>query len=209
MARGGDRLMAPTKHDLRSEATRRQLVTAARTLFGARGYAAVGTEEIVRAAGVTRGALYHQFRDKTDLFAAVAEEVEAEIAERIAAGAAGAGPVEALRAGARLFLDACAEPEVERIILLDAPAVLGWEAWRDLAGRYGLGLVQLALQSAMDAGAVVQQPVVPLAHVLIGALDECALYIARAEDPAAAREQCAAIFDRILRGITLAPDRYQ
>jgi AcrR family transcriptional regulator len=196
--------MTPTKHDLRSEATRRQLVTAARALFGARGYAAVGTEEIVRAAGVTRGALYHQFRDKADLFAAVAEEVEAEIAGRIAAGAAeaAADPVDALRAGARLFLDACAEPEVERIILLDAPAVLGWEAWRDLAGRYGLGLVQLALQSAMDAGAIVPQPVAPLAHVLIGALDECALYIARADDPQAAREQCTAIFDRILRSMT-------
>jgi AcrR family transcriptional regulator len=196
--------MARTKHDLRSEATRRQLVTAARALFGARGYAAVGTEEIVRAAGVTRGALYHQFRDKADLFAAVAEEVEAEIAERIAAGAAGAAadPVEALRAGARLFLDACAEPAVERIILLDAPAVLGWEAWRDLAGRYGLGLVQLGLQSAMDAGAIAPQPVVPLAHVLIGALDECALYIAQSENPAEAREQCAAIFDRILHSIT-------
>ena len=195
--------MARTKHDLRSEATRRQLVTTARTLFGGRGYAGVGTEEIVRAAGVTRGALYHQFRDKADLFAAVAEQVEAEIAERIAAAAgAAADPLDALRMGAQLFLDACAEPEVERIILLDAPAVLGWQAWRDLAGRYGLGLVQLALQSAMDAGAIVQQPVVPLAHVLIGALDECALYIARAEDPAAAREQCAAIFDRILRSIT-------
>lgn len=196
--------MARTKHDLRSEATRRQLVTAARALFGARGYADVGTEEIVRAAGVTRGALYHQFRDKADLFAAVAEQVEAEITNRIAAGAAGAAadPMDALRAGARLFLDACAEPEVERIILLDAPSVLGWEAWRDLAGRYGLGLVQLALQAAMDAGAIVPQPVVPLAHVLIGALDECALYIAQDKDPAAAREQCAAIFDRILRGIT-------
>ncbi len=196
--------MARTKHDLRSEATRQQLVTAARALFGARGYAGVGTEEIVRAAGVTRGALYHQFRDKADLFAAVAEEVEAEIAERIAAGAAGAAddPVGALRAGAQLFLDACAEPEVERIILLDAPAVLGWEAWRDLAGRYGLGLVQLALQSAMDAGAIVPQPVVPLAHVLVGALDECALYVARAEDPPTARQECAAIFDRILRSIT-------
>jgi AcrR family transcriptional regulator len=196
--------MARTKHDLRSEATRRQLVTAARALFGARGFADVGTEEIVRAAGVTRGALYHQFRDKADLFAAVAEQVEAEITNRIAAGAAGAAadPMDALRAGARLFLDACAEPEVERIILLDAPSVLGWQAWRDLAARYGLGLVQLALQSAMDAGAIVPQPVVPLAHVLIGALDECALYIAQAEDPAAAREQCAAIFDRILRGIT-------
>jgi AcrR family transcriptional regulator len=215
--------MTRTKHDLRSEATRQRLVTVARALFGARGYASVGTEEIVRAAGVTRGALYHQFRDKADLFAAVAEEVEAEIAGRIAAAAAegaagtagsastagGAGttgaaadPVGALRAGARLFLDACAEPEVERIILLDAPAVLGWEAWRDLAGRYGLGLVQLALQSAMDAGAIVPQPVVPLAHALIGALDECALYIAGADDPPAARRQCAAIFDQILRGLT-------
>jgi len=197
--------MARTKHDLRSEATRRQLVSAARALFGANGYAGVGTEEIVQAAGVTRGALYHQFRDKADLFAAVAEEVEAEIAGRIAAGAAEAAaddPVGALRIGARLFLDACAEPEVERIILLDAPAVLGWEAWRDLAGRYGLGLVQVALQTAMDAGAIVAQPVVPLAHVLVGALDECALYIAGAEDPAAAREQCVAIFDRILRSIT-------
>ena len=196
--------MTRTKHDLRSEATRRRLVTASRALFGARGFAEVGTEEIVRAAGVTRGALYHQFRDKADLFAAVAEEVEAEIAERIA-GAAGAeaaaDPVGALRSGARLFLDACAAPEVERIILLDAPAVLGWQAWRDPAGRYGLGLVQFGLQSAIEAGAIVSQPVAPLAHVLIGALNESALYVARAEDPAAAREQCVAIIDRILHGL--------
>jgi len=199
--------MTRTKHDLRSEATRQRLVAAARELFGARGYAGVGTEEIVRAAGVSRGALYHQFRDKADLFAAVAEQIEAEIAGRIAADASGAAadPAAALRIGARLFLDACAEPDVERIILLDAPAVLGWEAWRDLAGRYGLGLIQLALQTAMDAGAIVPQPVIPLAHVLIGALNECALYVARAEDPPAAREQCAAIFDRILRGITPGP----
>jgi len=196
--------MTRTKHDLRSEATRQRLVAAARELFGARGYAGVGTEEIVRAAGVSRGALYHQFRDKADLFAAVAEQIEAEIAGRIAADASGAAadPAAALRIGARLFLDACAEPDVERIILLDAPAVLGWEAWRDLAGRYGLGLVQLALQTAMDAGAILPQPVAPLAHVLIGAINECALYVARAEDPPAAREQCAAIFDRILRSIT-------
>src|SRR4026207_227550 len=99
-----------------SEATRARLLAAARGLFAARGYAHVGTEEIVRAAGVTRGALYHQFRDKADLFAAVAEEVEAEIAKRIAsATGVEADPVDALRSGARLFLDACAEPEVERI----------------------------------------------------------------------------------------------
>jgi AcrR family transcriptional regulator len=196
------RRMTRTKHDLRSEATRRRLVTAARTLFGARGFADVGTEEVVRAAGVTRGALYHQFRDKADLFAAVAEEVEAEIAERIASTTGvEAEPVDALRTGARLFLDACAAPEVERIILLDAPAVLGWEAWRDLTDRYGLGLVQFGLQSAIEAGAIVPQPVAPLAHVLIGALNESALYVARAEDPVAAREQCVAIIDRILHGL--------
>ena len=196
--------MTRTKHDLRSEATRQRLVAAARELFGARGYAGVGTEEIVRAAGVSRGALYHQFRDKADLFAAVAEQIEAEIAGRIAAdaSAAAADPAGALRIGARLFLDACAEPDVEQDDPLDAPAILGWEAWRDLAGRYGLGLIQLALQTAMDAGAIVPQPVIPLAHVLIGALNECALYVARAEDPPTAREQCAAIFDRILRSIT-------
>jgi len=196
--------MNRTRHDVRSQQTRQQLVTAARALFGARGYADVGTEEIVRAAGVTRGALYHQFRDKADLFAAVAEELESEIAGRIAVGVAdlATDPLQTLRTGARLFLDACAEPQVERIILLDAPAVLGWQVWRDMAARYGLGLVQLALQSAMDAGAIIPQPVVPLAHVLVGALDECALYIARADDPAAARQQCAAIFDGILCGFT-------
>jgi len=195
--------MAKSKHDLRSEATRQALVRAARGLFGARGYAEVGTEEIVRAAGVTRGALYHQFRDKADLFAAVAEEVEDEIAGLIAAGAAAEStePIDVLRAGARLFLEVCAEPEVERIILLDAPAVLGWEAWRDLYARYGFGLVQVALQSAMNSGAIVRQPVTPLAHALIGALDECALYVARAEDPATARQECAAIVDQILRGL--------
>ena len=195
--------MTKSKHDLRSEATRRMLVTAARTLFGERGYASVGTEEIVRAAGVTRGALYHQFRDKADLFAAVAEQVEAEIVNRVAEGAvAAADPVEELSTGMRLFLDACADPAVVRIILLDAPAVLGWEAWRDLAARYGLGLAQAALQAAIEAGAIIPQPVVPLAHVLIGALDECALYVARAEEPDVARQECTAILDRILLSIT-------
>ena len=197
-----------TKQDLRSEATRRRLVAAARTLFAERGYPGVGTEEIVQAAGVTRGALYHQFRDKADLFAAVAETVQAEIAHQITAGAQADGasdPMTALHAGVRRFLEACADPAVERILLLDGPAVLGWQAWRDLADRYGLGLLQHALQAAIDAGAITPQPVAPLAHVLIGALDECALYIARAPDPAAAREQCAAILQRLLRGLTPDP----
>lgn len=194
-----------TKQDLRSEATRQRLVAAARVLFAERGYAGVGTEEIVQAAGVTRGALYHQYRDKAALFAAVAETVQAEIAQRITVGAQTDGPtdpVTALHAGVRRFLEVCADPAVERIILIDAPAVLGWRTWRDLADRYGLGLLEHALQAAIDAGAITPQPVVPLAHVLIGALDECALYVARAEDPAAARQECTSILQQLLDGLT-------
>jgi AcrR family transcriptional regulator len=193
------------KQDLRSEATRHRLVAAARAMFAERGYAGVGTEEIVQAAGVTRGALYHQFRDKADLFAAVAETAQAEVAHRITSGAETDGPADpmtALYAGVRRFLEACADPAVERILLLDGPAVLGWQAWRDLAERYGLGLLQHGLQAAMDARAITPQPVVPLAHVLIGALDECALYVARATDPAAARRQCIAILQQLIGGLT-------
>jgi hypothetical protein len=164
-----------------------------------------GTEEIVRAAGVRRGAPVPPVPRQGRPFRCRGRGGRGEIAGRIAEGAAGAAdPVGAVRVGAQLFLEACAEPEVERIILPGAPAVLGWQAWRYLAGCYGLGLIQLALPSATDAGAIVPQPVVPLAHVLIGALGECVLCAARAGDPAAAREECAAIFDRILRSI--APD---
>jgi len=104
-----------TKQDLRSAATRRRLITAARSLFADRGYAGVATEEIVQAAGVTRGALYHQFRDKADLFAAVAETIQAEIAQRITVGAQADGltdPMATLHAGMRRFLEACADPLV-------------------------------------------------------------------------------------------------
>jgi AcrR family transcriptional regulator len=200
--------VAKNKQNLRSEATRQRLVAAARTMFAESGYAGVGTEQIVQAAGVTRGALYHQFRDKADLFAAVAETVQAEVAHQITSGAQTDGPVDpmtALHAGVRRFLEACADPAVERILLLDGPAVLGWQAWRDLSDSYGLGLLQHGLQAAMDGGAISPQPVVPLAHVLIGALDECALYVARAADPAAARQQCTAILQQLLDGLRPHP----
>jgi AcrR family transcriptional regulator len=197
-----------TKQDLRSEATRQRLVAAARALFAERGYAGVGTEEIVQAAGVTRGALYHQFRDKAALFASVAETIHAEIAHQITAGAQADGltdPMATLHAGMRRFLEACADPAVERTLLLDGPAVLGWQAWRDLADRYGLGLLQYALQTAIDAEAITPQPVVPLAQVLLGALVEGALYVVRAQDPAAARQECTAILRQLLDGLTPHP----
>jgi AcrR family transcriptional regulator len=190
-----------TKHAARSEATRAALVAAARPLFAERGFAGVGTEEIVRAAGVTRGALYHQFADKRELFAAVFEQVEAEVTQRTARAAVASGaadPLAVLRVGAAAWLDACSEPEVQRIVLLDGPAVLGWDAWREIGMRYGLGLVENELREAIDAGVLEPQPTRALAHVLMGAIDEAALYVATAEDQAAARAEAGAVLDRLL-----------
>ena len=191
----------------RSEATRDALIAAARVLFAERGYAAVGTEEIVRAAGVTRGALYHHFDGKRDLFEAVYERIEIELAQRIAAGALSAGatePLEAMRAGAEMFLRAATEPEAQRIVLLDGPSVLGWDRWREIATEHGLGLIEATLQAAIETGAIAEQPVRPLAHVLMGALDEAAMLVARAEDPERMRAEVGRTLDALLAGLSAA-----
>jgi AcrR family transcriptional regulator len=183
-----------------SEATQAALIATARALFAERGYAAVGTEEIVRAAGLTRGALYHHFAGKKELFAAVYEDVERQLVERIAASAiSSAGdPLQALHAGAQAFLDACEDPAVQRIALLDAPSVLGWEQWREIGLRYGFGLVQGTVQAAMDAGLIEEQPVVALSHLLLGAIDEGAMLIARSEDRGRTRQQVGSSVARFL-----------
>jgi AcrR family transcriptional regulator len=189
----------------RTEATRAALIDAARTLFAERGYAGVGTEEIVRSAGVTRGALYHHFDDKRELFAAVYERIEAELAQRIAEGAlagAGADPRAAMAAGMEIFLATCTEPEVQQIVLLDGPAVLGWERWREIAAEYGLGLIEATLGAAMEAGVIAPQPLRPLAHVLMGAMDEAAMLVARAEDPEAMRAEVGRTLETILDGLS-------
>jgi AcrR family transcriptional regulator len=190
----------------RSAATRAALVAAARPLFAAKGYAAVGTDEVARAAGVTRGALYHQFAGKEELFAAVFEQVEEEVATRIGADllTGGADPVALLHDGIDAWLAACAEPEVHRIVLIEAPAALGWERWREIGRRYGVGLVEAAIQSLLDAGVLPHQPVRPLAHVLVGALEEAALYAARAEDREAATAEVRAVLVALVDGL-LAP----
>jgi AcrR family transcriptional regulator len=190
----------------RSAATRDALVRAARPLFAEHGFAGVGTETIVAAAGVTRGAMYHQFADKTELFAAVFEAVEIDVTERLATDFFAVGetdPVAIMRLGARAWLDICAEPEVQRIVLVEAPAVLGWIRWREIGQAYGLGLVKGMIGGAMEAGRVPEQPVTPLAHVLMGALDEAALYIAQSEDPTQARLEMQAVLDRLVDGITI------
>ena len=196
-----------TKHDLRSAATRDRLVAAARVLFAERGYAGVGTEEIVAAAGVTRGALYHQFRDKADLFTSVVHAVEARVIQQVTeeVGHHAEDPVAGLLGGARVFLTVCAEPEVERIVLRDAPAVLGAVAWRELSNRYSLGLIQQTLRSAMETGAITPQPPAPLAHVLMGALDEASRYVATADDPGTARQEWLHALAQIVNGLRSVP----
>ena len=185
-----------------SEATRAALIDAARALFSERGYAAVSTEEIVQAAGVTRGALYHHFKDKQDLFAAVVEGIEHQTIEHVAAAAvAETDPWEQQRAAVGAFLDTCLDPAVQRIVLTDAPSVLGLATWREIEARHGLALVRAGLQLVMDAGLIEEQPIEPLAHMLLGAMAEAGLLIAQAEDPVAARQEVGDSLDRILRGL--------
>lgn len=194
------------KHVERSERTRAQLVAAARELFVARGYAAVPVEDVVRHAGVTRGALYHQFAGgKEELFVAVFDQVEAELMTVIAAAVDGASdPLAALNAGIEVTLTAALDPGVARLTILDAPAVMGWEAWRAASARYGLGLVRAVLVAAMDDGSTARGPVDPLAQVVLAALQEAMVYVARADDQPAAREQAQAALGRLLDGLRAA-----
>jgi AcrR family transcriptional regulator len=185
------------------EATTAALIDGARELFAARGYANVGTEEIVQHVGVTRGALYHHFRGgKEELFRAVVVQVSAETAGGVRnAARANDDPWDALVQGIDAFLDACALPDVHRILLVDGPAVLGWDVWRTIDSDYGLGLLEGALQRAIDAGRLPPQPSRAAAHVLLGALDEAAMVVARADEPGAARIEMGQTVHRLLEGL--------
>jgi AcrR family transcriptional regulator len=187
-----------------SEATRKALVAAGRELFAKRGYRHTSTQEVVKLAGVTRGALYHHFRDKADLFAAVFEDLSEEIIRRVGKAANLAGPVgtwEHFVGGCQAFLDACLDPAIRQIVLLDAPSALGWERWRELDCKYGFAIVKKALQASMEAGLIDRQPVDPLAHMLVGGLNEAALAMARADNPEEARAETGTGIDRVLNGL--------
>jgi AcrR family transcriptional regulator len=197
---------AGNKHVLRSERTRAQLVAAARELFLDRGYAHVSTEEVVRRAGVTRGALYHHFEGKRDLFLAIFEEVEGEFIAALAetvASAAPTDPLGSLRAGVDATLEATSDPAFARLTLLDAPAILGWEQWRELSARYGLGVVRAGLTAAVEAG-LVEGPVDPLAQLMLAAVEEAVLYVARSDDPQSTRHEARTALHALLDGLAAA-----
>lgn len=185
----------------RAAGTREALMAAARSLFAVPGFADAALETIVRDAGVTRGALYHHFADKTELFAAVFEQVEGEMAARMADAIAASGqtdPVEVMRLGARFWLDACSDAEVARIVLMDAPTVLGWERWSEIGTRYNIGMVTGLLTAAIESGGIPPQPVAATALTMLGAIREATLYIARADDPRQARADAGAVLDRLI-----------
>jgi AcrR family transcriptional regulator len=180
----------------RTEATRAALLTAARALFAERGYAGVPAEEVVRAAGVTRGALYHHFQDKKDLFRAVHESLEEELVARIAATIEGESDVlTLLTGGTDAFLDACEDPIFARIALQEAPSVLGWAEWREIDMRYSLGLITGVLRHGMETGVLREQPVEPLGHIIASAMGEAGLLIASGTPRAEVREPLMALLD--------------
>jgi AcrR family transcriptional regulator len=195
--------MSPTQAE-RSAATQEALKAAARRLWGERGYGEVGTPEIAEEAGVTRGAMYHQYDDKPALFIAVLEIVEAEVIERLAAAVAAAKPktpADALHVAADAWLEIASEPEVRQLVLLDAPSVLGWARFRELSQHYGLGMTEQLLGAAIESGQLKAQPVRPLATILIGALDEAALSIASADDTASERADVREVVHHLIDGL--------
>jgi len=183
------------------EATRQALLAAARATFGSQGYAATSLDEVVAAAGVTKGALYHHFADKESLFRAVFEQVEREVSDQAVAEFLQPDPWQALIVGCRLWVEAHLAPDVRQIVLNDARAVLGWEATRAIQTRFSAVAVRGALRKAMNAGALTRQPLRPLALMLTGAMSEGCLYVAEADDPTTALEEVSGLIAIMLSGL--------
>jgi AcrR family transcriptional regulator len=192
--------------------TRQALLTAARRRFAEQGYSATGTEEIVADAQVTRGALYHHFRDKAELFRTVMEQVAREVAEQLVAGELGRAadkPPDVwtqLRAGCQSLLDISTHSDFQRIVLVDGPAVLGADAWDTLVERHGYRLLADWLEMAVAAKCIDPMPVAPLTRLLAALLSEASLYVGGADDPATARTEAGIVLDRMLLGLRRSDD---
>jgi AcrR family transcriptional regulator len=188
------------------EGARAAVVDAATELFIERDYADVSTDDIVERAGVSRGALYHHFPGKIDVFRAVYRASEVRVVERLAQAAlAAADPFEALVAGSRAYLrEAATSQELQRIGIIQSRAVLGWEGWREVAADLGLALVAASLQAAMDAGLIRRHDLTTLSHLMFGALVEGATLVATARDPDPARRDAERVIVDLLEGLRLS-----
>ncbi|MFC5816871.1 TetR/AcrR family transcriptional regulator [Nonomuraea harbinensis] len=193
--------MTRTRAEQREE-TRRTLVAVGRRLFAGRGYAAVGLAEIVREAGVTKGALYHHFDGKAALFRAVLEEVQQEVGARVAAEAdAEPDPWDQLKAGCAAFVRAAAHPDVQRIMLIDGPAVLGWNEWRAMDEAASARHLAEALTALAGSGTITARPVAPLTRLLSGAMNEAVLWLAQSEAGPGDLDDTLAALSGLLEGL--------
>jgi AcrR family transcriptional regulator len=195
-------MMGMNKKTESAARTRQALERAARDLFEQRGFAAVSAEEIVAAADVTRGALYHHYGGKEGLFEAVAEAAMRRLHENIAqAAAAGRDPLAALKLGISRFLELATAARLQRVLFIDAPTVLGWQRWREMDARYGLGMLQRGLEQAQSSGQMRRQDTRLLAHMLLSSLIEAAMLVARAPIKATARAEAEEMLLRLLAGL--------
>jgi AcrR family transcriptional regulator len=187
------------QHGDRGATTRTQLIEVATRLFAARGYEATSIEAVLDEAGVSRGALYHHFASKEALFEAVFSAVEDRIGEEVTLAAAGSvDAVAVLRAGCLAWVQLAGDPVVQRIVLVDAPAVLGWERWRELENQHALGLLKGVLASVADTGRLPADLVDTFAHVLLASVNEIALLIARSDDSRSALRSGERAVDELL-----------
>lgn len=182
------------------------MIATARELFASRGYAGVTADDIVSSAGLTRGALHHHFGDKAGLFRAVFEELEVGFSEEIEAAVAAAPDTPTrMLVGLGTFLTICQRPDVLRIGLTDAPAVLGWDTWRAIEAEHGLGLLVGMIESGIAEGVIAPQPVAVLAQLILSLIIEAALLIAHAPDPATTRAEVEQTLVTILSGLMITP----
>jgi AcrR family transcriptional regulator len=187
----------------KGRATRARIVEIATGLFAGTGYDATSIETVLAESGISRGALYHHFKDKAALFEAVLEAIEATIAAKLRAASIGiSDPLAAMRAGGDAWLALSRDAAVKQIVLIDAPAVLGWQKWREIDARFGFGLIKAGLKNLAKAGRLRAEMVEPLSHVLLASMMELALVVARADNPAAAtrsaRTALHQLIDRLL-----------
>jgi AcrR family transcriptional regulator len=187
------------KRAARGRATRGQLVEVATRLFAEHGYEGTSIDAVLSATGVSRGALYHHFAGKAALFEAVvfavSERVTAQLAETVRDCP---DPVAALHTAAQAWVGLAGDPVIQRVVLVDAPSVLGWERWRTMDEGRTLGAMRVMLQAVSAAGRLPAELVDPFAHMILAALDEITLVIARAPDSAAAVTEGRAAVEELL-----------
>jgi AcrR family transcriptional regulator len=181
-------------------ATRQTLLDTARGEFGTQGYAGASLDEICSAAGLTKGALYHHFRNKEDLFRVVYETVKQDLSRAVAQAQMPPDPWESLLDGARTWIEVHTEPAILRF-LLDARAVLSSEAWHEVDRKWGTVIVRAALRRAMNHGVIAALPLVPLASIVAGTYTEACLLVAHAEGSDVARKEAILIVERLLEGL--------